>query len=282
MLDFLDAVVKAILFAGILSCSGAVFSEATLNVSDDISRFSMRVMRRGAIVTVAAALAGAFILMFRLGDGIDRITLSASFLSVYGAALCLQIGGVLLLLTSMGDDRFDRTLRVINALVATFSFAFHGHAASGMANESIVAVIHTSAAAWWIGSLWLLYYACGRENVADLAALVLRFSTHAIRFVGILLMAGVILSMTLISSGPTPLTSPYLKFLGVKVVLVAVTLGVALYNKYRLTPRLVRHDAAAALALRNMIRNEMILIAAVLTATAFLTTFSTPFVEYDV
>lgn len=282
MLDFLDAILKAILFAGILSCSGVVFAEATLGVSSDISRFSIRVMRRGAIVTIVAALAGAFILLFRLGDRINHVTLSAAFLSVYGAALCLQIGGVLLLLTSTGDDPFDRRVRVINALVATFSFAFHGHAASGEANEPIIAVIHTSAAAWWIGSLWLLYYACSRERVSDLALLVLRFSSQAVKLVGVLLLAGLILSMTLISSGPTPLSSPYLKFLGFKVVLVAVTLGVAIYNKYRLTPRLVRHDAAAASSLRNMIRNEMILIAAVLTATAFLTTYSTPFVEYDV
>lgn len=282
MLDFLDAVFKAILFAGILSCSGAVFADATLNVSADISRYSMRVMRWGAIVTIVAALAGALITMFRLGDQIDRVTMSAAFLSIYGAGLCLQIGGVLLLLTSMGNDHFDRTVRVINALVATFSFAFHGHAASGEANEQIVAVIHTSAAAWWIGSLWLLYYACMRKGIADLAALVLRFSTIAIKVVGVLLMAGVILAMTLISSGPTPLTSPYVKFLVLKVVLVAATLCAAVYNKYRLTPRLVRHDATAAQALRDMIRNEMILIAAVLTATAFLTTYGTPFVEYDV
>ena len=282
MLDVLAAIIKALLFAGILSCTGAVFAEATLRATPDLTRFSIQVMRRGALLTIAATLAGALILVYRLGGRFDSVTLAAVFLSISGAALSLQLGGSLLLLTTVGDDRFACSMRLINAMVVTLSFLFHGHAAGGESFEPALAVIHLGAAAWWVGSLWLLHYACSRERLADLATLVLRFSTLAIRMVGMLLLAGVLLAMLLISSTATPLTSPYVQILALKIGLVAVTLGLAMYNKFRLTPRLARHDAAAAPALRAMIRNEMIFIAGVLTVTAILTTYTTPFVEYEV
>ena len=282
MLDVLASIITTLLYAAILSCAGVVFAEATLHGSPDITRFSLRVMRRGAMLTIAAALGSAVILVYRLGGSFNGVTLNAVFLSISGAALCLQLGGAFLLLTSFGDDQFARTIRLVNAGMAMLSFAFHGHASGGDLGESGVAVIHLSAAAWWVGSLWLLYYSCSMEDLTNLVSLVLRFSAIAVRIVGVLLMAGVILAILLISTSAAPLTSPYVQILAIKVSMVAITMCLAIYNKFRLTPRLARYDATAAGTLRAMIRNEMLLITVVLLITAVLTTYTTPFVEYDV
>lgn len=281
MLDALAAVLEAILFAGLLSCTGAVFAEATLGGSPDTARFAAKVIRRGALLTIGAGLAGAVVLVLRLGGQFDQVTLSAVFLSIHGAAFALQVGGALLLLAIVAEDRFARSLRIANAGIAILSFAYHGHAWNAGTGATILAVGHITAAAWWIGSLWLLDWACSRESLPELAAMVRRFGALAGRAVGGLLVAGLILAMLIVSSAATPLTSPYLRLLVLKIGLVACTLGVAAYNKYRLTPRLARNDAAAAMSLRFMIRIELILIGVVLVATAFLTTVTTPFQEFD-
>jgi len=282
MLDVLASIITTLLYASILSCSGVVFAEATLRGSPDITRFSLHLMRRSALLTIAAALASAVILVYRLGGSFNGVTLAAVFLSISGAALSLQLGGAFLLLTSFGDDRFARVIRLVNAVVVILSFAFHGHASGGDLGEPGIAVVHLGAAAWWIGSLWLLYYACSRESLTQLVSLVLRFSAIAVRIVGVLLMAGAILAILLISTSATPLTSPYVQILAIKIIVVALTMCLAIYNKFRLTPRLARNDATAVGTLRAMIRNEMLLITTVLLITAILTTYTTPFVEYDV
>ncbi|TAJ93238.1 MAG: hypothetical protein EPO31_03250 [Gammaproteobacteria bacterium] len=281
MLDALAAVLEAFLFAGLLSCTGAVFAEATLGGSSDTARFAAQVIRRGALLTIVAGLAGSAVLVVRLGGRFDQITLSAVFLSIHGAAFALQTGGALLLLASVAADRFTRSLRIANAGIAILSFAYHGHAWNAGTGATILAVGHITAAAWWIGSLWLLERACSRESPPELAALVRRFGALAGRAVGGLLLAGLILAMLIVSSAATPLTSPYLRLLVLKIGLVAGTLGLAAYNKYRLTPRLMLDDIAAAASLRSMIRGELVLIGAVLAATAFLTTVTSPFREFD-
>jgi putative copper export protein len=62
----------------------------------------------------------------------------------------------------------------------------------------------------------------------------------------------------------------------VKLVLVAGLLSLAAFNKFRLTPRLLAGDAAAAHGLRRSIHAEMALAAAILLTTAVLTTLFGP------
>jgi len=281
MLDALAAIMEAFLFAGLLSCTGAVFAEATLGGSTDTTRFAARVIRRGALLTIVASLAGAVILVLRLGGQFDQVTLSAVFLSIHGAAFALQVGGALLLLATVAEDHFARSLRVANGSIVILSFAYHGHAWNVGTGAAILAVGHIAAAAWWIGSLWLLHRACSGEGPQELAAMVRRFGALAGRAVGGLLAAGLILALLIVSSAVTPFTSPYLRLLALKIGVVACTLGAAAYNKYRLSPRLARCDAAAAVSLRTMIRIELILIGAVLVTTAFLTTVTTPFRDFE-
>ena len=86
------------------------------------------VMRRSSALILVTCPITALVLVLRLGGEFNEATLSAVFVSTSGAALCLQITGALLLLTSVGDDDAI-AVRVSYALLPMLGFAFSGHAA---------------------------------------------------------------------------------------------------------------------------------------------------------
>jgi putative copper export protein len=277
MLDALAAAAKALLYAGVLSGAGAVFAEASLRSSLGAAvHFPAHVMLRGALVTIVAALVGALLLIFRLGGQFDEPTLSAVFLSGSGAAICFQLTGSLLILVAMAMDNTERARRLSDAALATLSFAICGHAADVGGLEGAVAFVHVSAAAWWVGSLWLLRYACAHLELAVIAGLVRRFSSMAMVLIGALAVAGLVLLLALVGFARNPLISPYGQILAVKLGFVCLVLGLASYNKFRLTPRLLAGDRAAVASLQRMIEAELLAIGAILATTAILTTYTSP------
>ena len=61
-----------------------------------------------------------------------------------------------------------------------------------------------------------------------------------------------------------------------KIVLAMLVLGIALYNKLQITPRLTAEDAKRRSALNHTIGIELGVFAAVFLATAWLTTLNSP------
>jgi putative copper export protein len=277
MLDALAAATKAVLYAGVLSGAGAVLAEASLRrVLGGVDHFPAQVMRWGGMATIAASLASALILIFRLGGQFDEPTLAAVFLSNSGAALCFQVAGSMLILVAMGEDGTDRGMRLFDAALVTASFAICGHAATAGGLEQMVVFVHVSAAAWWVGSLCMLRYACTHLELAAVAGLVRRFSSIAMWLVGALLVAGLVLLVALIDFARQPLSTPYGQILAVKIGIVILVLGLAGYNRFRLTPRLLAGDQTAVQSLQRMINAELLVIGAVLATTAILTTYTSP------
>lgn len=276
MLDALAALLKALLYAGVLACAGIVFAQATLRPPSGSVQPLSRLMRHAALLTIAAALASAVCLFLRLGAGFDTATISAVFVSGVGAAMCLQITGAAMLLSGADGDESVGATQLSNAALVTGSFAFNGHAAADGLTIGLVAFVHVSLAAWWLASLWLLRDACIRLEFAALAALVRRFSVIAFGLVGGLVIAGLLLIGALVEFDRDPWLSGYGQLLALKVSLAAVALTLAIHNKARLTGRLMAGDTAAIRLLRRMISAELICIGAVLVATAILTTYTSP------
>ncbi len=276
MLDALAALLKALLYTGVLACAGAVLAQATLRPSSDSAPILAQLVRRGAVLAIFAVLTSAGCLFVRLGAEFDTATLSAVFLSGVGAAMCLQIAGAgLLLFGTNGDDSAGAT-QLANALVVTASFAFNGHAAANGLTAGIVAFLHVSLAAWWVGSLWVLRDACTRTESMTVAALISRFSAIAFGLVGGLVIAGLLLVGTLVDFDRDPWLSGYGQLLAVKIGIAIVALALASYNKFRLTPRLAAGDLPALNTLRGMIGAELVCIGIVLVTTAILTTYFSP------
>lgn len=272
MLDALAALLKTLLYAGVLSSAGAVFVQLTLYPPAGSALVLSRLLRGGAVLTILAALANAGCLLLRLGGELDTPTLSAVFLSGVGAAMGLQIAGSALLLSGTND----KPMQLSNAALITLSFAFNGHAAAAGLTAGLVAFLHISLAAWWFAALWALRDACARMDPAVVTMLVPRFSAIAFGLVGGLIVAGLLLVGSLVEFDNDPWLSGYGQLLALKLGLVSVVLALASYNKIRLTARLVSGDALAISSLRKMIGAELVGIGAVLAATAILTTYTSP------
>lgn len=275
MLEALAAILKAMVYCGVLSCAGIVFAEATLRAPPDIAGMALRIVRRTAVLTVVASVLSALVLIVRLGGQWNEVTLSAVFMSGSGAATGFQLAGAGLLLASFTVSS-DRAMRVSNAAVMTLSFAFSGHAAAEGLFEGLLAFIHASLAAWWIGSLYVLRHSCVRLKPVLAARLVRRFSVIALGLVGALVLAGVLLVLVLVPFASLPALSPYEQILAVKLALAAALIGAATYNRFRLTPRLLNGDPTTTSALRRMIDVELALIGLVVVATSVLTTYTSP------
>ncbi|MET0658593.1 MAG: CopD family protein [Steroidobacteraceae bacterium] len=275
MLDALAAVVRALLYAGVLSMVGFVLVELTLQPSQTMVQWLDRMTRRAAALTISACLLGTFVLFLRLGGQLDDATISAVLTSSVGAATALQVAGALMLLFSVREPSVSPAGRAGNAAIAVASFAFNGHAAVVGFVDGLIAAAHVTAAAWWVGALFLLLHE-GAHEPTQFAALVQRFAVLALRIVGGLVIAGLILLLVLVDFARDPWFTPYVATLAIKIALALMVLSLAAYNKLRLTASLVRGDARAAGALRNTITAELLLIGAVLVATAILTTYTSP------
>ena len=170
--------------------------------------------------------------------------------------------------------RVSLGLAVAGAVAIAVSYAQVGHSL-GEPRWLLASllVVHLLAVAWWIGALPPLYRAAaGREG----AALLHRFGSLATGVVGLLVVAGVAFSWWLSGSIAALLGTAYGWTLIAKVGTVALLLGLAAQNKLRLVPALARGDRSAAAALRRSIAWEVALVAAILVATAALTTVTTP------
>ncbi len=275
MLEALAALVKALLYASALSCAGVVFADFTLGSPPVIERYATSVVRWSALSTIVACLVSSLLLVFRLGGQWNEVTLSAVFMSATGAATCLQLAGTGLLLASL-EDPSARAMRVSSAAPITFSFAFNGHAAAQGLPDGLIAFVHTSAVAWWIGSLCLLQHASVRLENDAFARLIHRFSGLATAMVGGLAVAGLFLIYVLDGFLELPTVSPYERVLAVKLSLFGVLICVAAYNRRRLTPRLRAGDPGCRALLRRTIEIELALAGIILLTTAILTTYTSP------
>jgi putative copper export protein len=275
MLEALTALLKIALYAGLLSSSGSVFAQATLRPAADELAYLTRLGRLGAALILVTCPLLAGVLILRLGGALDDATLSAVFLSSSGAALCLQMTGAFLLLIS-SSEHDSVVVRLSYAILPMLGFAFSGHAAGISPVDGSVAIVHVSVAAWWLGSLCFLRRACLYSQIERLVTVVARFSSMALILTGVLVIAGLVLVMILIDFSTDPWLSPYGRILGSKLLVAAILLALAGYNRRRLTPRLLARDSSAVRMLSLTTSIELMLIALILTITAILTTYSAP------
>ena len=133
-------------------------------------------------------------------------------------------------------------------------------------------MLHLVTIAIWIGILTPLHrLATEPSTYTEAVEVGHRFGVMASIMVPALFIAGVYMSYTLVGSIVALTQTGYGQALIIKVLLVAILLGLAAANKLRFMPRLRTGDPTAANHLAKSISIEWLVVVLVLAITAVLT-----------
>jgi putative copper export protein len=276
--------VKALTYGATLAGAGGVLFASYSH--DLLSPVDLDILRRWlrTLAVAAAAASGLSILVKAAslsGDigGMFDFSLTRMVWNAGEArATVLRLIGLALMSAGSLDVPRLRTAQLAGVILAATSFAWvgHTHAVAGVPLPEFALVVHLLGVAFWVGALVPLLIVARGTDTQRVAAVASRFGAAAVFVVGLLAAAGACLLCALLASVAELWTTPYGRSAILKLALVAILLSLAALNRYWLTPRLRANRANAILALRYSIRMELGVAAAILIATAAMTTLSGP------
>jgi putative copper resistance protein D len=280
--DAAGIALKTLTYAATLGAAGTVFFLCYCG------RFmaraeSLRIRRMVPSLAVLSVLTGAAQIMVSAASmsgkaaGMwDGPLLGMVWQAGAGRANAVRAIGLLLAMPVVFLER--RWLAVPGAVLAATSFAWTGHARS--LDPDVIPImllcIHLLGIAFWLGALTPLLIIARDGESSRIAGAAARFGATAVFVVGGLIAAGATLLWMLLGGVAALWGSAYGRFVLVKLILVACLLGLAAFNKLRLTPRLRSGDARAARSLRTSIRLELLLGISILAITATFTALMGP------
>jgi putative copper export protein len=277
--DALSVLIQALVFVGLLQAAGAAFFLAIFGQSLTAARnptrrlgiFSAAIglnLILAHLALDAARMSGDF-------DGILDLGLQQlSWGSGSGASQLVQVAGLLIIVLALWR-RARMRWASLGGAIAVGGFLLTGHT-STHALRSVLApllALHLLIVAFWFGSLLPLALTTCFESNAIAAHIVNRFSVMASRLVPLVLLAGISMGW-LLAGSLAVLRQPYGELLIAKTAGFALLMLLAIYNKWRLAPRL--EMGATAPALRRSLLAEYVIIVVILSLTAALTTFYSP------
>jgi putative copper resistance protein D len=200
-------------------------------------------------------------------DTITNVLLGTSFGEVWCWHLVFAILAIGVCLAPSMAWRMPAILAL--SLLLLVSLAWVGHAVEGRGPVRLVhqinQMLHLLAAGLWLGGLlplaWLLGRArspSGTEWTAIAREVVPRFSQVGYVAVALLAATGALNTLLLVGSTRALVDTPYGRLLGLKILLFLAMVGLALFNRFRLLPRLQREpqDLRVAAALTRTILCE--------------------------
>ncbi len=213
-----------------------------------------------------------------LSGVLDRSLQQWVFESPAGTAWGLRAAGLAFLAFSFNGQGAVRVYGgVVGAAIALAAFMFVGHTVGhgqGVWLTPLLSV-HVAIVAFWFGALAPLHIISAKAPAPEAAAVIERFSAIAVWSVPIILLAGAAMAALLLERW-SALAQPYGLILLGKAVGFAALMGLAALNRRRYGPAIVA-DPRAGVPFRRTVSNEYALMSAVLIATAFMTTFFSPY-----
>ena len=275
---------KAITYAATLGAAGAIFfiaySGALLHGPQ-----RARIRRLIGTLLLVSALASCLRIALNSGSMSGNVAgmLDSGFVTMIlgageGRALGVRAAGLCLALAAVfSTDRRLFALALIGAVIAAVSFAFvgHVHALPG-APATLLLCLHLLCASFWLGALAPLLIVAPDSAASQFAEIATRFGQIALALVVLLLGAGAALLWTLIEDAAIFWSSLYGQLMVLKLLGVAVLLGLAGFNRLYATPRLLHAQTNAVHRLRISIRCELIVAMFILILTAAFTTVTGP------
>ncbi len=283
MPDVVSVILRALSFVLLFQAAGVAIFVAVFGRRLASSQVSVRRLGQAAaiaaIVLVAAHYALEAARMAGEMSGMWDPTLQGmAWNSPAGTALICRLLGLLLIAVGLQEASVRWTILAVGGTVlATGAFALTGHTSVNAHRAALapLLMLHLLVVAFWFGALWPLYVASLRETPARASDIIERFTAAATWLVPVILLAGIVMAVLLLPNLQA-LSEPYGELLIAKVVGFAVLMGLAAANKWRLGPALVHGPAQSGRWFRRSVAAEYVLIAAVLTITAVMTSFFSP------
>jgi copper transport protein len=265
------------LYLGLVLGIGGVAFPAWVGPLPASSRKPLRMMLVLGLVVVPFALAaqGLDALAAPASDALRpeiwRAAIGSSFGRTAAIATAALLAGLISLSLASGAGR---ALAFAALLGTGLALAASGHASAASPQWLMrpAVFLHGISMTAWAGALLPLALAMREANGA---AALTRFSRRVQLFLIALLASGVALAIVQVETPGALLTSAYGLVLTVKLALVAALLGLAAFNRYRLTAPASRSVEPAKLRLRRVIGVEIAVVLAIL-ATAALWRFTPP------
>jgi putative copper export protein len=282
MTDVLSVVLRALSFVLLFQAAGvaifvALFGRQLAGSRREVRRLGQAAALAAIVLVVAhyafepARMAGELSGMW------DPTLQGMLWHSPSCAALICRLAGLLTIAIGLQVASPRSTIAAIGgAVLAIGAFALTGHTSVNVHRGALapLLMLHLLVVAFWFGALWPLYLASLRETPARASDIVERFTAVATWLVPVILLAGIVMAVLLLPN-ISALSEPYGRLLIAKAVGFAVLMGLAAANKWRLGPALV-HGPVQGGRFRRSVAAEYVLISAVLTITAVMTSFFSP------
>lgn len=283
-------IMRALLYVALFVSAGlALFAALFLPPNPELRRLRLRLrnatMISGELAVVLAVLLLPVTAAYQQGTGLSSLMTLAPWqagLAGQNALVALLLAVGLGVAATALNERPLTGLRRWSALggaaIALGSLAIVGHTRSYGPTALVVAsdVTHVVIAAVWFGGLVGLVMSLPvlGGKARDAAVTVSRFSTVAAGTLAAIVVAGSLLAWRILGSWAALVQTQFgWLFLG-KISIVALTVAIAGWNRYRLVPRITStvNDPAhsAQSLLRRSVRLEAGLLVGVLLITGFL------------
>ena len=294
--DLLDLVCKFLTYLGAASLVGTLFclwlfKNESSQLSDDLLVY----MAGGAFLGFQGALLRFFVQVGMVVDdglvgmfdwGIAEIYIDSpigdtTFFQLCGYALAFLLairyrkethGNSLK--SGQASLRFFYSAGLFALFLLLFSFRFSGHISVLSVISKIAIVLHYTAFAAWIGSLYPLYLLSFSNNISFIQSRVKAFGDKAVLIVFGLVAAGAYMLFELFASIGEIFKSSYGLVVLSKLSLVIVILGIAAVNRIRLTPGLVSQNGVKLF--RLSVKIEILVAICILIVTTYLSTVVGP------
>jgi copper transport protein len=255
------------LFVGV----GGVFFGAWLARRDAGARVIAAALVVGFVSAVAAlGLQGLDLLDLAFADIVTSAPWKAAVATSLFSSLMIAIAAIAAATIARRDIPISaaRALSALAIVGVGLALAASGHASTAPPQwlSRPMVFLHGIGVAFWIGALAPLV-AMSRTPSGSLLAVLNRFSRMAVPVVGALVLTGLILATVQLGSWRALVETRYGLILSIKLALVAVLLGLAALNRFRLTPALALDPSNTSPLVRSIL-TECLLGVAILAVVA--------------
>lgn len=274
------AVNRWVLYAAMLIAAGSALFLTLFRVPVSVVASTVALGRSAAVAAaltyvIAIGVGGAEMTLAGAAALFEATTWSRGLKSTLLPSAIIGVPAMLLLWWALGRSREVPAVGAltVGAAAAIASFLLTGHAAtaSPVWLTATMVGVHLLATAFWLGALFPLQRAAGALPAVEAGALMTRFSSYGVIAVIGTLVSGMVIALVQVQSPANLVGTDYGQSLIRKLVIVATVIGIAIYNRFRLTPALERGDPGSTAKIRRSIRIEYLLYILVVGAAMSLT-----------